>query len=63
MLDSMVRYLRSTLRDIDEHASPRIKVSWLKWPQTSGVLCGPMVPKKLKTNYIGLRSDRPCCME
>jgi hypothetical protein len=52
-----LRCLGSMLRDIDEYASHRIKASWLKWRQTSGVLCDSMVPKKLKTNSIGLRSD------
>jgi hypothetical protein len=30
--------------DVDEEVSPRIKISWLKWHQASGVLCGPRVP-------------------
>jgi hypothetical protein len=34
--------------DIDEHLSHRIKADWLKWRQTSGVLCDPRVSLKLK---------------
>jgi hypothetical protein len=34
--------------DIDEDLSHRIKASWLKWCQASGVLCDPRVPLKLK---------------
>jgi hypothetical protein len=34
--------------DIDEDVSHRIKARWLKWRQTSGVLCDPRVPLKLK---------------
>jgi hypothetical protein len=33
--------------DIDEDLSHRIKISWLKWHQASGVLCDPRVPLKL----------------
>jgi hypothetical protein len=60
------RYLGSMLQkngDIDEDVSHRIKAGWLKWCQASSVLCDPRVPLKLKANSIGLRSDRPCCME
>jgi hypothetical protein len=38
------RYLGSMLQkdgDIDEDVSHRIKAGWLKWCQTSGVLCDP----------------------
>jgi hypothetical protein len=45
------RYLGSMLQkegDIDENASHRIKVGWLKWWQAAGVLCDPRVPHKLK---------------
>jgi hypothetical protein len=48
------RYLRLMLqknRDIDEHVSHRIKASWLKWHQASGVLCDPRVPLKLKDKF------------
>jgi hypothetical protein len=44
-------YLESMLQkdgDIDEDLSHKIKTSWLKWRQASGVLCDPMVPLKLK---------------
>jgi hypothetical protein len=48
------RYLGSMLQkdgDIDEDLSHRIKDSWLKWRQTSGVLCDPRVPLKLKGKF------------
>jgi hypothetical protein len=48
------RYLGSMLQkyeDIDEDVSHRIKDVWLKWRQTSGVLCDPMVPLKLKDKF------------
>jgi hypothetical protein len=37
--------------DIDEDLSHRIKASWLKWRQASGVLCDPKVPLKLKGKF------------
>jgi hypothetical protein len=37
--------------DIDKDVSHRIKVGWLKWRQTSGVLCDPKVPLKLKSKF------------
>jgi hypothetical protein len=48
------RYLGSMLQkneDIDEDVSHRIKVGWLNWRQTSGVLCDPRVPLKLKGKF------------
>jgi hypothetical protein len=48
------RYLGSILQkdgDIDEDLSHRIKASWLKWCQASGVLCDPRVPLKLKGKF------------
>jgi hypothetical protein len=48
------RYLGSMLQkdwDIDEDVSHRIKAGWLKWRQTSGVLCDPRVPLKLKSKF------------
>jgi hypothetical protein len=48
------RYLGSMLQkdgDIDEDLNYRIKVGWLKWRQTSGVLCDPRVPLKLKDKF------------
>jgi hypothetical protein len=48
------RYLRSMLQkdeDIDEDLSHRIKVSWLKWRQASGVLYDPRVPLRLKSKF------------
>jgi hypothetical protein len=59
-------YLGSMLHkdgDIDEDLSHRIKASWLKWCQASGVLCDPRVPLKLKDKFMELRFDQPCCME
>jgi hypothetical protein len=50
----MFHYLGSMLqknRDIDEDASHRIKADWLKWHQSSDILCGPRVPLKLKYNF------------
>jgi hypothetical protein len=37
--------------DIDEDVSHRIKSGCLKWRQTSGVLCDPRVPLKLKGKF------------
>ncbi len=37
--------------DIDEDVSHRIKVGWLKWRQTSDVLCDPRVPIILKDKF------------
>jgi hypothetical protein len=48
------RYLGSMLQkdgNIDEDLSHRIKASWLKWHQTSGVLCVSRVPLKLKGKF------------
>jgi hypothetical protein len=48
------RYMGSMLQkdgDIDEDLSHRIKASRLKWRQTSGVLCDPRVPLKLKGKF------------
>jgi hypothetical protein len=48
------RYLGSMLQkdgNIDEAVSHRIKVSWLKWRQASGVLCDPRVLLKLKGKF------------
>jgi hypothetical protein len=48
------RYLGSMLQknsDIDEDVSHRIKVSWLKWRQASGVLCDPRVPLNLRGKF------------
>jgi hypothetical protein len=47
-------YLGSMLQkngDIDEYVSHRIKASWLKWRQVSGILCDQMVPLKLKGKF------------
>jgi hypothetical protein len=48
------RYLGSLLQkngDIDEDVSHRIKASWLKWRQASGILYDPRVPLKLKGKF------------
>jgi hypothetical protein len=48
------RYLGSMLQkdeDINKDLSHRIKASWLKWHQASGVLCDPRVPLKLKGKF------------
>jgi hypothetical protein len=37
--------------DIDEDVSHRIKTDWLKWRQVSGVLCDPIVSRKLKGKF------------
>jgi hypothetical protein len=45
------RYLGSMLRkhsDIDEYVSHRIKAEWMKWRQSSEVLCDKRVSQKLK---------------
>jgi hypothetical protein len=41
-------YLRSMLQsegEIDEDFNHRIRAEWVKWRQTSGVLCDKKVPK------------------
>jgi hypothetical protein len=48
------RYLGSMLQkdgDIDEDVGHRIKAGWLKWRQTSGVLCDPRMSIKLKDKF------------
>jgi hypothetical protein len=48
------RYLGSMLQkneDVDEDVSHIIKAGWLKWRQTSGVLCDSRVPLKLKDKF------------
>jgi hypothetical protein len=48
------RYMGSMLQkngDIDEDVSHRIKASWLKWRQVSGVLCDPRVSLKVKDKF------------
>jgi hypothetical protein len=37
--------------DIDEDVSHSIKAGWMKWRQTSRVLCGKRVPQKLKDKF------------
>ena len=48
------RYLGSMLQsdgEIDEDVSHRIRAGWVKWRQTSGVLCDRKVPQKLKGKF------------
>jgi hypothetical protein len=48
------RYLGSMLQkngDINEDVSHRIKAGWLKWHHSSGILCDPRVPLKLKGKF------------
>jgi hypothetical protein len=47
--------------DIDEDLSYRIKADWLKWRQTSGVLCDPRVPLKLKGKFY-ITTIRPAML-
>jgi hypothetical protein len=47
-------YLRLMLQkneNINEDVSHRIKIGWLKWYHTSGILCDPRVPLKLKDKF------------
>jgi hypothetical protein len=47
-------YLRAMLQkngDINENASHIIKADWLKWRQSSDILCDPRVPLKLKSKF------------
>ncbi|KAG2620444.1 hypothetical protein PVAP13_3NG111520 [Panicum virgatum] len=37
--------------DIDEDVRHRISAGWLKWRQTSGILCDNRVPQKLKGKF------------
>jgi acetone carboxylase gamma subunit len=53
-MNDIFRYLRSMLQsegEIDEDVSHRIRVGWVKWRQTSGVLCDKKVPNKLKDEF------------
>ncbi|KAG2537787.1 hypothetical protein PVAP13_9NG334846 [Panicum virgatum] len=48
------RYLGSMLQkygDIDEDVRHRISAGWLKWRQSSGVLCDRRVPQNLKGKF------------
>jgi Reverse transcriptase (RNA-dependent DNA polymerase) len=47
-------YLRSMLQsegEIDEDVSHKIRAGWIKWRQTSGVLCDDKVLNKLKDKF------------
>src|SRR6185312_14165324 len=57
------RYLGSMLQKdggIDEDVRHRISAGWLKWCQTSGVLCDRRVPQKLKDKFYRT-AIRPRC--
>jgi hypothetical protein len=48
------RYLESMLQregEIDEDVSHRIRAGWVKWRQTSGVLCDKNIPNKPKDKF------------
>jgi hypothetical protein len=53
-MNDTFRYLGSMLQsdeEIDEDVSHRIRAGWVKWRQTSGVLCDKKVPNKLKDKF------------
>jgi hypothetical protein len=53
-MNDTFRYLGSMLQsegEIDKYVSHRIKTGWVKWRQTSGVLCDKKVPNKLKGKF------------
>jgi hypothetical protein len=57
-------YLGSMLqsdREIDEDISHKIRVKWVKWRQTSGILCDKKVPNKLKDKFYRIMI-RPAMM-
>jgi hypothetical protein len=52
--DNSNRYLGSMLqsdRGIDEDVSHKIRTGWMKWRQTSDILCDKKVPNKLKCKF------------
>jgi hypothetical protein len=57
-------YLRSMLQcegEIDEDVSHIIRAEWVKWIQTSGVLCDKKVPNKLNSKFYRI-TIRPAMM-
>jgi hypothetical protein len=38
-------------REIDKDVKHRIRTRWVKWRQTSDILCGEMVKNKLKDKF------------
>jgi hypothetical protein len=62
-MNDTFRYLESMLQsegEIDEDMSHRIRVGWVKWRQTSGVLCDK-VPNKLKGKFY-MTAIRPAML-
>jgi hypothetical protein len=58
------QYLESMLQsegEIDEDVSHKIRVGWVKWRQTSGVLCDKKVPNKIKGKFYRM-AIRPAMM-
>jgi hypothetical protein len=53
-MNDTFRYLGSMLQsegEINENVSHRIRAGWVKWRQTSCVLCDKKVPNKLKDKF------------
>jgi hypothetical protein len=58
------QYLESMLQsegEIDEDVSHKIRVGWVKWRQTSSVLCDKKVPNKIKGKFYRM-AIRPAMM-
>jgi hypothetical protein len=53
-MNDTFRYLGSMLQsegEIDEDVSHKIRAVWIKWRQSSGILCDKKVPNKLKGKF------------
>jgi hypothetical protein len=60
------RYLNSMLQsdgDIEEDVCHRIKAGWMKWRQSSSILCDKKVLQKLKGKFYRTQSNLGCYME